>query len=67
MVAQAVALVIMAMAVDMQQVELIEQAVAFEHFERAIDGDAVDTRIDFLGAFEDGIGGEMLLGLIHDF
>src|SRR5580704_14835057 len=66
MVARAVAFVIMPMAVDMQQIEFVEQAVALEHFERAIDGHAMHSRIDFLGAFQDGIGGQVLLGLVHD-
>ena len=37
-----------------------------EHFQRAIDGNAMDLGIDLLCAFENGIGAEVLLGAIHD-
>src|ERR1700730_4335049 len=43
-VARTVAFVIMAMPVDVQQVELVEQPVAFQHFERAIYRHAMPTR-----------------------
>ena len=66
-VARPVAFVVVPVAVDVQQIELVEQAVALEHFERAVDGDAMNARIDFLRALENGIGGQVLLGLVHDF
>lgn len=65
-VARTMAFIVMAVAVDMQQIKFVEQAVLFKHFQRAVNGDAVDARIDLLGAFENGVGGEMPLGLIHD-
>ncbi len=65
-VAGAMAFVVVAVTMNVEQIELIEQAVALEHFERAVDGDAMNPRIDFLGAFEDGVGGQVLFGLVHD-
>ncbi len=62
-----VAFVKVPVAVDMQQVEFVEQAMALEHLERAVDGDAVYARIDLLCAFQNGVGREVLLGLIHHF
>src|SRR3990170_1346555 len=66
-VAQAVAFVVVAMPVDVQQVELVEQAQALEHFQGAIDGDAVDVGVNLLRALQDGISAEMLFRLVHDF
>src|SRR2546428_3591556 len=65
-VARAVAFVVMAMAVDVQKIELVEQAVALQHLQGAIDGHAMHARIDLLGAFQEGVGGQVLFGLIHD-
>ena len=65
-IAQAVAFVIMLIAADMEQVKLVNQADALEHIERAIDGDAMDVRIDFLGAFENGSGVQVLVSMVHD-
>ena len=65
-VAQAVAFVIVLVAANVEKVKLVDEAVALEHIERAIDGDAMDVRIDFLGAFENGSGVEVLVGVVHD-
>jgi len=48
-----------------QQIELVEQSMALQHFERAVNGHAMHARVDLLGAFQDGVGGQVLFGLIH--
>jgi len=65
-VARPVAFVIVPVTVNVQQVELIQQAMALEHFERAIDGHAMHPRIHLLRALQQRIGGEVLFGLVHD-
>jgi hypothetical protein len=52
MVARPVAFVEMTVAAKVQQVELVNQAVAFQQIDGAIDGDARDVGIDFLRALE---------------
>ncbi len=66
MVAQAVAFVIVLVAANVEKVKLVDEAVALEHIERAVDGDAMDMGIDFLGAFENGSCVEVLIGVVHD-
>ncbi len=55
-VARAVAFVEMAVAAEMQEIELVDQAVAFQEIESAIDGYAGYARVEFLGALEDFVG-----------
>ena len=64
-IARAVAFVEMLIATQVQQVQLVDQAVAFQEIERAVDRDAMDSRIDFYGAIEDGAGIEVALGAVH--
>ncbi len=52
-VALRTALVEVAVAFDVQQVELVRQALALEQAERAIDGDAIDVGIDARGLVQD--------------
>ncbi len=66
-VARAVTLVEVLVAAQMQQIELIDQAIPLEHVHCAIHGDAVDARVDLLGAFQDVAHVEMCLGIIHHF
>ena len=65
-VAGAVAFVEVLIAAQVEQVELVDQAVALEHVERAVDGHAVHARVQLLRAVEDGTGVEMTLGVVHD-
>jgi hypothetical protein len=64
-IARAVAFVKMLIAAQVQQVQLIDQSVAFQQVERAVNRDAMDSRIDFYGSIEDGTGIEVTLGAIH--
>jgi len=64
-IAGSVAFVVVLVAVNVEQVELVDQAVFFEHVERAVDGDLVDARVDLLGAIEQRAGVEVALGLVH--
>ena len=66
MVARAVAFVEVAIATQVEQIEFVNQALAFEQVERAIDGDAGDAGIEFLGTFEDFSGVEMAARCFHD-
>jgi len=66
-VARAVAFVVVPVPVDVQQVQLVEQAQALEHFQGAIDGHAVDVGVNFLRALQDGVGAQVPFGLVHHF
>ena len=66
-IAGAVAFVEMLVAAQVEQVELVDQAVALEQIEGAVDGDAMDAGIELLGAIENGAGVEMALGVVHHF
>jgi hypothetical protein len=65
-VPKAVAFVEVLVAAEVQQVELIDEAVALEQIEGAVDGDAMDAGIDFLGPFENGAGVQVAFGVVHD-
>ena len=65
-IARAVAFVEVLVAAQVEQVELVDQAVALEHVQGAVDGDAMDARVEFLRAIQDGAGIEVALGIVHD-
>ncbi len=52
MIARAVALVEMAIAAEMKQIEFVDQPVALEQVNRAVNGDARDIGVDLLGAIQ---------------
>src|SRR5215472_417350 len=58
--------VVMFFALEVHEVELVDQAVALEEIESAIDGDAVDLGIQFAGFAEDLGGVEVLFGGLDD-
>lgn len=64
-VARAMALVIVAVPPQMKQIELVNQAVALEQVNRAIDGDARNVLINAQGAIEDFVGVEMAASSFH--
>jgi len=64
-VARAVGFVIMLIAAEMQEIEFVDQAMALQEIEGAIDGDTMDVGIDALGALENFVGGEVALGAVH--
>jgi hypothetical protein len=64
-VARPVAFVEVAVAAKMKQVELVDQAVALQQIDRAIDGNARDVRIDFLRALENFAGVEVASRRLH--
>jgi len=66
MIARAVAFVEMAVAAKMQEIEFVNQALALQQVDRAIDGDARDVGIYFLCTFEDFASVEMPAGGFHD-
>jgi hypothetical protein len=66
-VARAVSFVIVAVPAEVKEIELVDEAFFFEEIDGAVDGDEVDGGVHFLGAFEDLIDVEVLLGGIHDF
>jgi hypothetical protein len=66
-IARTMALIEVPVPVNVQKIELVEQAMLLEHLERAVDGYAVNARIDLLRTFENRVGGKVLLGLIHHF
>jgi hypothetical protein len=66
-VAGTVCFVIVAVASEMEKIEFVNEAALLEKVNGAVDGDEVDFGIDFLGAFEDLVHIEVLLGVVHDF
>jgi len=66
-VARAVGFVVVAVAAEVEKVELVDEAFFFEEVDGAVDGDEVDGGVHFLGASEDLVDVEMLLGGVHDF
>jgi hypothetical protein len=65
MIARAVTLVKMTVAAEVQKIQLIYQSVALQQVNRAIHGDACDSRINFLSAFEDFVGVKVPPGSLH--
>ena len=66
MIARAVGFVVVAVAAEVEEIEFIDETFLFEKVNRAVNGDEVNFGIDFLGAGEDLVHVEMLLGGIHD-
>ena len=66
-VAWAVGFVVVAVTAEVEEVKLVDEALFFEEVDGAVDGDEVDGRVHFLGASEDLVDVEMLLGVVHDF
>src|SRR5712692_353325 len=64
-VAGPVTFVVVLVATDMEQVQLVDQAVALEQIERAVHSDAVHARINLLRVPQDGASVEVPLGVIH--
>ena len=65
MIARAVGFVEMAIAAEMQEIELVNEALAFQEIESAIDSYARYARIEFLGALENFVGVEMAASCVH--
>ena len=65
MIARAVGFVIVAIAAEVEEVEFVDEALALEKIDGAIDGDEMDFGINFLGAIEDLVDVEVLLGGVH--
>lgn len=55
----------MPVAADVQQVELVDQAACLQHFQRAIDGDAVQFGVFLLGHVVQAFGIQVLTGLVN--
>lgn len=65
-IARAVTLVEVLIATQVEQVEFIDEPVAFEQVDGPVDRDAVNVRVEPLRTLENRPGVEMLLGAIHD-
>jgi len=65
-IARAVGFVIVAIAAKVEEIEFVDETFFFEEVDGAIDGDEMDFGADFLGALEDLVDVEMLLGGVHD-
>jgi hypothetical protein len=66
MVAGTMGFVIVSVTAKVKKVEFVDEAFFLEKVDGAVDGDEVDFGIDLLGASEDLIDVEVLLGGIHD-
>ena len=53
-------------ALQVHEIEFIDQSLALEEVKGAVDGDAIDLRIEFLGAAKNSGGIEVLLGGFDD-
>jgi hypothetical protein len=65
-IAGAVGFVVMAIAAEVEEIELVDETFFFEEVDGAVDGDEMDFGADFLRAIEDLIDVEVLLGGVHD-
>ena len=65
MVALQLALVVVSLAVDVHQVEFVDQSLPLEQPQRAIDRAAIDAGIDFLRLAQNLAGVEVLAGSLH--
>ena len=65
-VARAVRFVVVAIPAKVEEIELVDETFFFEEIDSAVDRDEMDFGTDFLGAVEDLINVEMLLGGVHD-
>ena len=61
-IALGAALVVMLLALHVHQVELVDEAVAFQKFEGAIYRDPINSRVEFASVSQDLRRVEMLLG-----
>lgn len=59
------ALVVVALAVDVHEVELVDQAVALEPLQGSEDGAVVDAGVEFLGLGQERGGIQMFVGVFH--
>jgi hypothetical protein len=66
MIALRTALIKVALALYVQQIEFINESLPFQQSERAIDGHAINAGIDFGGLAQDLRGVEMLTGILDD-
>lgn len=66
-VAGPVGFVVVAVAAEVEKIELVDEAFFFEEVDGAVDGDEVDGGVHFLGTFEDLVNVEVLFGVVHDF
>jgi hypothetical protein len=66
MIALRTTLVKMLFSLQVHEIEFVNQAVALEQMQGAIDGDAIDLRVDATGFAEDLAGVEMLFGGFDD-
>jgi len=66
-VAGAMSFVVVAIASEVEEIEFVDETFFFEEVDGAVDGDEVDGGIHFLGALEDLVDVEVLLGGVHDF
>jgi hypothetical protein len=64
-IARSMGFVVMLIAAEMEEIEFVDQAMALQEIEGAIDSDAMDMGIDALRALEDFVGGEVALGAVH--
>ena len=60
------AFVIVLITANVEEIKLVNQTVTLEHVQRAINSDAMDVRINFLGAIENCSGVQMLVSIVHD-
>ena len=65
-VARAVGFVVVAVTAEMEEIEFVDEAFFFEEIDGAVDGDEVYGGVHFLGALEDLVDVEVLLGGVHD-
>jgi len=66
-IAGTVGFVVMAVAAEVEKIELVNEAFLFEKVDGAVDGHEMDGGVNFLGAREDLVDVEVLLGVVHDF
>jgi hypothetical protein len=66
MIARPMALVKVTVATQVKKVEFVDQSLSLQQIEGSVDGDAGDSRVNFLSAFEDFVGVEMAPSGFHN-
>jgi hypothetical protein len=64
-IARTMSFVVVTIAAEMEEIEFVDETFFFEQVDGPIDGDEMDFGVDFLGAIEDLVDIEVLLGGVH--
>ena len=64
-IARPMSFVVVPVATEMQQVQFVDETLLLEQINRAVDGNQVNARVNFLRPLENLIDVQMLLRIVH--